>query len=254
MPGHERRITKGNATARELWGYAVISSYKHDPAFDGRNLYEVAQIYKFREQNPSGDVELLSADPAKMPEVSMDDQYRAVIEIAKHGGASCVFHTMDEQEVEDILRCPLVSIASDSGIRDFGVGQPHPRGYGTNARVLGHYVRERHTISLEDAVRKMTSQPATAFRFMDRGLIRENYVADLTIFDANTITDKATFEQPHQYSQGVKYVLVNGYPVLADGKMTGTLSGGPVLGPGYDPKSATTRPNTSTAAEVESDR
>ena len=92
---------------------------------------------------PAGKVELLSADPEKLPDVTMEDQYQAVIEICKHGGAGCVFHTMDEQEVEDILRCPLVSVASDSGIRDFGAGQPHPRGYGTNARVLGP-LRPRH--------------------------------------------------------------------------------------------------------------
>lgn len=219
---------------RESLGYAVIASYRREPTFAGRNLYEVAQIFKFREQNPGGQVELLAANPEKLPEVTMEDQYKAVIEICKQGGAGCVFHTMDEQEVEDILRCPLISVASDSGIRDFGSGQPHPRGYGTNARVLGHYVRERHTIELEDAIRKMTSQPATAFRFADRGLLRPNYVADLTIFDPATITDKSTFEKPHQYSEGIRCVIVNGYPVLRDGKMTGLLPGTPVLGPGTD--------------------
>src|SRR5204863_5358153 len=121
------------------------------------------------------------------PAVTMEDQYRVVIDIFTHGGASCVFHTMAEPEVENILKNPLVSVASDSGIRNIGTGQPHPRGYGTNARVLGHYVRDRHLITLEDAIRKMTSQPAAAFRFKDRGLIREGMNADIVIFDPDTI-------------------------------------------------------------------
>ncbi len=215
-------------------GYAVISSCKNDPAFVGRNLYEVAQIIKLRQQNQGKDVELLdrATQVSPLPDVTMEEQYQAVIDICRRGGASCVFHTMDEQEVKDILSCPLVAVASDSGIRDFGSGQPHPRGYGTNCRVLGRYVRELHVITLEDAVRKMTSLPATAFRFSRRGFIRPGYVADLTIFDPNTVTDKATFEKPHQYSQGIRFVIVHGYPVLRDGEMTGMLSGGPVLGPG----------------------
>jgi N-acyl-D-amino-acid deacylase len=213
-------------------GYAVVSSCKSDPAFVGRNLYEVAQIIKLRQQNSGKNVELLKTDPDKLPDVTMEEQYQAVIDICRRGGASCVFHTMDEQEVKDILSCPLVAVASDSGIRDFGSGQPHPRGYGTNCRVLGRYVRELNVITLEDAIRKMTSLPATAFRFSRRGFIRPGYVADLTIFDPKTVTDKATFEQPHQYSQGIRFVIVNGYPVLAGGEMTGMLSGVPVSGPG----------------------
>jgi N-acyl-D-amino-acid deacylase len=217
-------------------GYAVISSCRYDTAFVGRNLYEVAQIIKLRQQNQGKNVELLKTDPDKLPDVTMEEQYQAVIDISRHGGASCVFHTMDEQEVKDILSCPLVAVASDSGIRDFGSGQPHPRGYGTNCRVLGRYVRELKVVTLEDAIRKMTSLPATAFRLARRGFIRPGYVADLTIFDPQTVTDKATFEQPHQYSQGIRFVIVNGYPVLRDGEMTGMLSGGPVLGPGAGAK------------------
>ena len=143
-----------------------------------------------------------------------------------------VFHTMDEREVESIMRHPLVSIASDSGIRRFGSGVPHPRGYGTNARVLGHYVRERKVITLEDAIRKMTSQPALAFRMHDRGLLRPGYVADITLFDPETVIDKATFEKPHQYPQGIPLVIVHGHLALQDGRMTGLLAGEPVLGPG----------------------
>jgi N-acyl-D-amino-acid deacylase len=150
--------------------FAVISSCKAYPNYVGRNVKEVAQLMKFKASG-GAETELLAAKPPALPEVSMEDQYRAILDIYLKGGASCVFHTMDETEVETILRCPLVSVASDSGVREFGAAQPHPRGYGTNARVLGKYVRERRVITLEDAIRKMTSMPAAAFRFKDRGLL-----------------------------------------------------------------------------------
>ena len=219
---------------RSSLAYAVIASSRAEPTLAGRNMMEVAQILKWREQNKSGggDGELLAKVPAKLPEVTMEEQYRAVIDLARRGGGSMVFHTMDEREVQDIMRHPLVSIASDSGVRSLGSGMPHPRGYGTNARVLGYYVREKKLITLEDAVRKMTSLPARAFRMEDRGLLRTGYVADVTIFDPVTVSDKATFEKPHAYAEGVRYVIVNGRVVLKAGTMTGLLPGGPVYGPG----------------------
>ena len=226
---------------RTSLAYAVIASSRAEPTLAGRNMHEVAQIFKLREQAKAsgGDAELLSSKPvaggAKLPEVTMEDQYRAVIDLARRGGAQMVFHTMDEREVEQIMKHPLVSVASDSGVRAFGSGMPHPRGYGTNARVLGRYVRERKLIPLEDAVRKMTSLPATAFRLDDRGLVRPGYVADLAIFDPQTVSDKATFEKPHAYAEGVRHVVVNGRLVLSDGEMTGVLPGGPVYGPGTQP-------------------
>jgi len=105
---------------------------------------------------------------------------------------------------------------------------PHPRGYGNNARVLGHYVRELKLISLEDAIRKMTSLPAQTFGLRDRGQIREGFAADLVIFDEAKIGDKATFEQPHQYAEGFSTVIVNGGVVFDGTKMTGTMSGQPL--------------------------
>jgi N-acyl-D-amino-acid deacylase len=216
---------------RKSLAYAVISSCKAYPNYVGRNLQEIAQVMKLKKEK-GGDVELLSANPEKLPPVSMEEQYRAVIDIYLAGGAGCVFHSMAETEVENILRHPLVSVASDSGIREFGTGQPHPRGYGTNARVLGVYVRERKVITLEDAVRKMTSQPATAFRLRDRGLLREGYAADVVVFDPATVIDKATFEQPHAYAEGFRYVIVNGQVVLNPQGMTDARPGQPVLGPG----------------------
>jgi N-acyl-D-amino-acid deacylase len=217
--------------------FAVISSSRAVPTLVGRNVKEAAQVMKLKQQSgaTTEPVELLGTpgEKSKLPEVTMEDQYRAIIEIYLRGGASCVYHTMDETEVETILACPLVAVASDSGVREFGVAQPHPRGYGTNARVLGKYVRERGVITLEDAVRRMTSLPATAFRFHDRGLLRTGFAADIVIFDPMKVTDRATFEKPHAYAEGFTHVLVNGELVLARGTMTGKLPGRPVMGPAH---------------------
>lgn len=112
-------------------------------------------------------------------------------------------------------------IASDSGVRRMDEESvPHPRGYGNNARVLGHYVRELKLITLEDAIRKMTSLPAQTFGLRDRGMIREGFAADIVIFDEKTIIDRATFDKPHQFPLGITYVVVNGQVVLANDKMT----------------------------------
>ena len=116
-------------------------------------------------------------------------------------------------------------IASDSGVRSFGAGVPHPRGYGNNARVLGRYVRELKVITLEDAIRKMTSLPAQTFNLRDRGQIREGFAADIVMFDETKITDKSTFEQPHQYAEGFSNVIVNGKVVFDGTKMTGAMPG-----------------------------
>jgi N-acyl-D-amino-acid deacylase len=140
---------------------------------------------------------------------------------------------MSEDDVQNIMREPFTMIASDSGVRQFGEGVPHPRGYGNNARVLGHYVRELKLISLEDAIRKMTSLPAQTFGLRDRGQIREGFAADLVIFDESKVIDKATFEQPHQYAEGFIDVIVNGQIVFDGAKMTGTMSGQPLYGNGY---------------------
>ena len=114
-----------------------------------------------------------------------------------------------------------------------GEGRPHPRQYGTFARVLGHYVRERAVLTLEDAVRKMSSQTARRLGIHNRGLLTEGYYADIAIFDADEIIDKATFENPHQYAVGVKYVLVNGKLVVENGQHTGARPGRIITGPGY---------------------
>ena len=124
-------------------------------------------------------------------------------------------------------------IASDAGVRQVDDSVPHPRGYGNNARVLGQYVRNLKLISLEDAIRKMTSLPAQTFGFRDRGLIREGFAADIVIFDENTIIDQATFDKPHQYPLGISYVLVNGTVVLANNEMTDARPGVALRGLNY---------------------
>ncbi|MGH7451022.1 MAG: amidohydrolase family protein, partial [bacterium] len=113
-----------------------------------------------------------------------------------------------------------------------GGGVPHPRGYGNNARVLGKYVREKKLLSIEEAIRKMTSLPAQTFGFWDRGLLREGLAADLVIFDAQSVSDRATFENPHQYAAGIRYVLVNGKMVVSEGKHTGARAGKILYGAG----------------------
>jgi len=186
-----------------------------------------------RKERPG--VELLGLPADQIPQATMEDQIRVIVDIFASGGAQCVFHTMNEKEVENIMADPIVSVASDSGIRKYGLGAPHPRGYGTNTRVLARYVRERHIISLPEAIRKMTSLPAHAFRFIDRGLVREGYAADVVIFDPNTVEDKATFEKPHQYPVGIEWVIVNGEVVCEHGGMTGKLPGKVIRGPGFQP-------------------
>ena len=148
--------------------------------------------------------------------------------IVEQGGCQAVFHAIDEADLERILRHPATMIASDGEIPAFGAGSPHPRSYGTFARVLAVYVRERKTISLEEAVRKMTSFPAQRIGLVDRGLLRPGMKADITIFDPATVRDVATFAKPHQYALGFSFVIVNGEIVFESGAMT-TARPGKVL-------------------------
>jgi N-acyl-D-amino-acid deacylase len=107
------------------------------------------------------------------------------------------------------MRHPFSMIGADGGVQN-GKGMPHPRSYGTNARVLGKYVREEKLISLEEAIRRMSSLAAQKFQLKERGLLREGYAADIVIFDDGEVIDRATFDNPHQFSIGFRYVLVNG--------------------------------------------
>ncbi len=155
-----------------------------------------------------------------------------VMEIVERGGARAIYHAMTEEDVERIMRHPVTAIGSDGGVSVLGDGVPHPREYGTFARVLGRYVRERGVLTLEDAVRKMSSATAQRLGLAERGLLRAGYFADVVILDAERILDRATFEDPHQYAQGVSHVLVNGVLVVDDSRHTGALPGRVLFGPG----------------------
>jgi N-acyl-D-amino-acid deacylase len=191
----------------------------------------IARSEKFPEYEGKNLQEILVAQGKKSTTDSAAD---LIIDIEKNGGASGVFFQMDEKDVEDLMRLPYNMHGSDGAVRVKGEGIPHPRNYGTFPRVIGHFVRERGIISLEEAVKKMTSLPAQTLRLNNRGIIREGLYADLTIFDRNTFADKATFSNPHQYSQGLMYVIVNGELVVEKGKHTGGLPGMVLYGYGKD--------------------
>ena len=202
------------------YAYAMVASYETDKSFNGKSIAEITKMVTGKND--------------------VKHQIDQMISMYEAGGASMVYHGMSEDDVQCIMREPFTMIASDSGVRQVDESVPHPRGYGNNVRVLGRYVRELQLISLEDAIRKMTSLPAQTFGFRDRGLIREGFAADLVIFDEKTVGDRATFEKPHQYPSGISYVIVNGELVFGDG-MTGARPGMALRGPGYSAGAATTR-------------
>ena len=180
--------------------WAAVASYRADPSLNGLSIKQVAERTIGR-----GDA---------------DAQLEAARRMMIAGGASMVYHLMGEEDIARIMRHPMVAFASDAGVLTPGSGVPHPRGYGNTVRVLGEYVRERKMISLEDAVRKMTSLPAAHFGFEGRGVIREGAAADLVVFDPATVKDAATYAAPHAFAAGVPHVLVNGAFVVRDGGMT----------------------------------
>jgi len=190
---------------RESFDYAVIASCKSHPELNGLNVREAA-------------AKLRGAD-------TINDQAELVLDLQKAGGASAVFHGMNEADLKVFLAHPNTMIACDSGLRKFGEGVPHPRGYGNNARVLARYVRELKVLRLEDAVRRMTSLPAATFKFAERGLLRTGNWADIVAFDPDRVQDAATFKQPHAYPEGIPYVLVNGIVVIDKGEHTHAKAG-----------------------------
>ena len=190
---------------REDYAYAVIASYRHDKSLNGLNIVEATK-------------KLRSAD-------SLDDQIETILDIQKNGGASGVFHGMNEEDLQKFMRHPNTMVACDSGLRKLGEGVPHPRGYGNNARVLARYVRELKVLRLENAIRKMTSLPASSFHLKQRGELREGNWADIVVFDPERVNDPATYSDPHHYAVGIPYVVVNGVPVIKDGKHTDAKPG-----------------------------
>jgi dihydroorotase/N-acyl-D-amino-acid deacylase len=165
-------------------------------------------------------------------EPTLHNAAETVMWIVESGGCGGIYHAIAEQDLQRILRHPATMIASDGGVPVFGEGSPHPRYYGTFSRVLGHYVRELKVLSLEDAVRKMSAFPAQRLGLADRGVLRDGLKADIAVFDPDTVRDLATFERPHQYSEGVSLVIVNGQIVFENGATATARPGRILYGPG----------------------
>jgi N-acyl-D-aspartate/D-glutamate deacylase len=182
-----------------------IAAYGPNPAWNGLTFADIARE---RGSAPSLDFAVVLA-----------------IEIQSRGGASGVWHVVDEDDVRRIMTHPWTMFSSDGDIGVLGRGHPHPRNYGAFARVLGRYVREETVLPLAEAIRKMTSLPAWRFKQPERGRIEEGFYADITVFDAEQVRDRATYAEPHQFSVGVVHVIVNGEPVLLDRSLTGSKPG-----------------------------
>jgi N-acyl-D-amino-acid deacylase len=190
------------------YNFATVARFAPEPAYEGKSIPEIAAM----KGRPAG----------------LDSQIETIFDLMNAGGASMTYRLMSEEDIERIMRYPWTAIASDGSVIPFGAGSPHPRSYGTNARVLAEYVRVRNVLTLEDAIRRMTSLPARTFGLKDRGLIREGMAADLVIFDPALVRDKATYSKPHQYSEGFDYVVVNGKLAVDEGKLTSARAGRPL--------------------------
>jgi len=162
---------------------------------------------------------------------SIESGIALVIELQLAGGFSAIYHAMHEDDVRRIMRHPVAMFDTDGDPVGFGVGFPHPRSYGTFPRVLGRYVREQQVLTLEEAIRKMTSLSADQIGQPERGRIAPGMYADITVFDAEAIADRATFEDPHQYPVGIRHVIVNGTPIIRGGALTGATPGRVLKGP-----------------------
>ena len=182
-----------------------FSSVSWDKSLEGKTLYDWA-VRDGLEPTP--------ANGAKL-----------VVESVRRGGANGIYHAMDEGDVEAIMSHPQTMIASDGRLVALGDGHPHPRWYGTFPRVLGLYSRERGILELEEAVLKMTFMPAKRIGLAKRGQVKIGWFADLVVFDSETIIDRATFQNPHQYPVGIEWVLVNGKIALANGDYRDLRSG-----------------------------
>ncbi len=220
------RIRKDMLTPSDQWDNewqeipgpeAVLVGVVHNPKLlplQGKTLAEIAKLW--------------NKDP-------MNTLFDLLIQ--DHALTSVAVFGMSEPDVSLALQQPWVSVDNDSsGTSPDGIlGQehPHPRAYGTFPRILRKYVREEHTLTLEDAIRKFSALPAQRMRLVDRGVLKAGMCADIVIFDPATIHDAATFDKPNQLSQGMEYVLVNGVLVIDQAKMTGTLPGKVLRGPGY---------------------
>ena len=182
----------------------MIARYVPDESFEGKNITEISEI--------------MGTTPAE-----------AVLRIYEKSEAMVVIFGMTEEDVETFAAHPLVAVASDgSSVSKEGVlsvGKPHPRGYGTNPRFIQKFVNEKKLVSIQEAIRKMTSMPAQRLGLTNRGRLTPGYAADIVIMDLPNVEEKATFVDPHQYPEGITHVIVNGEIVIRDEKFTGKIPG-----------------------------
>lgn len=193
----------------------VISTTPSEKQFEGKGVDKIAQALG-HPGNPAGYAETVMHLAALGSAVAGTDRGRLVM---------CVYHQMAEEDVVRIMKKPYVMVGSDGWNVAFGEGCPHPRCYGTFPRVLARYCREQGALALEEAVRKMTALPAWRLGLEDRGALRVGAWADITIFDPQTVADKATYTEPHQYPEGIDFVIVNGQVVIDEGEASDTASG-----------------------------
>ena len=190
----------GNDPAR-----VAIASCDWDPSLNGYNLAEVLQ--------------------ARGLEPNIENAAELVLELEEKGGCMAVYHAMSDEDVVRIMQHPRTMVASDGGIHMPAADRPHPRNYGSFARVLGRYVREQNVLSFEAAIYKMTRMPADRIGLSDRGRIEPGAIADISVLDPGRVIDRATFKDPHQFSEGVEHVFINGQAALLNGEMTGARPG-----------------------------
>ncbi|MCB0669572.1 MAG: D-aminoacylase [Saprospiraceae bacterium] len=158
-------------------------------------------------------------------EPTIENGAEMIIELQLHRGANCIYHVIDSADVVNIMQHPMTMIASDGRLTQMQEGHPHPRAYGTFPRVLGYYSRQLGVLQLTEAIRKMTSLPAQTMGLADRGILKEDYWADLVIFDPDRVIDRSTFTRPHQYPDGIRYVIINGKISVDEGVYNNSLNG-----------------------------
>ncbi len=207
----------------------IAAEMKHNVAEMGEPNYSFATVARFASNSAYEGKTITEINALKGRAPGVDNEIETIFDLMEAGGAGMIYRLMGEQDIERIMRYPFTAVASDGGITEFGVGNPHPRSYGTNARVIAEYVRSRGVLTLEDAIRRMTSLPARTFSLNDRGVLRVGLAADLVIFDPARVEDKSTYIRPHQYTAGFDVVLVNGKFMVDEGKLTAERSGQPLL-------------------------
>jgi len=203
------RFDRGAGDAKNV----QIVSCGFDRTLAGKNLAEITR--------------------ARGVEPNFENAAETAIDLQLKGGCSAIYHAISEDDVIRIMQSPYSMIASDGDIPVFGQAAPHPRSYGTFARVLGVYVREKHVLTLEEAVRRMSSYPAERLKIWDRGLLRPGMKADIVLFDPATVADRSVYDKPHQYSVGFHDVIVNGKFAVRDDKVTAERPGRVLYGPAH---------------------